>query len=154
MGCSPPGSLVHGILQVRVLEWVAISFSRGSSRPRDGTRVSCIAGRFFLLGHQGRGRSWCVFCVFWGLGRWLPGPLGVGRPAARILEGLQVLSRLQSCLSCRPGYHLPPPGGMGTQGMPVGPVGQLCSTRPPHVLMPTRSPTWAPSQCPLWESWL
>ena len=77
---------------------------------------------------------------------------GVLQP--RILGGLQVLSRLLSCLSCRPGYHLPPPGGMGIQGMPVGPVGQLCSTRPPHVLMPTRSPTWAPSQRPLWESWL
>ena len=35
MDCSPPGSSVHGILQVRILEWVAISFSRGSSRPRD-----------------------------------------------------------------------------------------------------------------------
>ena len=37
----------HGILQVRILQWVAISFSRGSSRPRDWTQVSCIAGRFF-----------------------------------------------------------------------------------------------------------
>ena len=38
MNCSPPGSSVHGILQARILEWVAIAFSRGSSRPRDGTR--------------------------------------------------------------------------------------------------------------------
>ena len=45
--CSPPGSPVHGILQARVLEWVAISFSRGSSRSRDRTWVSCIEGRFF-----------------------------------------------------------------------------------------------------------
>ena len=35
MDCSPPGFSVHGILQARILEWVAISFSRGSSRPRD-----------------------------------------------------------------------------------------------------------------------
>ena len=35
MDCSPPGSSVHGILQARILEWVAISFSRGSSQPRD-----------------------------------------------------------------------------------------------------------------------
>ena len=35
MGCSPPGSLVHGISQARKLEWIAISFFRGSSRPRD-----------------------------------------------------------------------------------------------------------------------
>ena len=36
MGCSPPGSSVRGLLQARTLEWAAISFSRGSSRPRDG----------------------------------------------------------------------------------------------------------------------
>ena len=47
MVCSPPGSSVHGILQARILEWVAISFSRGSSWPRNQTRVSCIAGRWF-----------------------------------------------------------------------------------------------------------
>ena len=47
--CSPPGSSVHGILQARILEWVAISFSRGSSQPKDSTWVSCIAGRCFIL---------------------------------------------------------------------------------------------------------
>ena len=47
MGCSPPGSSVHGIFQARILEWVAIPISRGSSPPRDRTWVSCIAGRFF-----------------------------------------------------------------------------------------------------------
>ena len=47
--CSPPGSSVHGILQARILEWVAISFSRASSQPRDQTQVSCIAGRHFNL---------------------------------------------------------------------------------------------------------
>ena len=46
---SPSGSSVHGIPQVRILECVAISFSRGSSRPRDWTWVSCIAGRFFTI---------------------------------------------------------------------------------------------------------
>ena len=46
---SPPGSSVHGILQARVLEWVAIPFSRGSSRPRDQTHVSCSAGWFFTI---------------------------------------------------------------------------------------------------------
>ena len=48
--CSPPGSFVHGILQARRLEWVAMSSSRGSSPPRDWTQVSCVlcvAGRFF-----------------------------------------------------------------------------------------------------------
>ena len=51
--CSPPGSSVHGILQARMLEWGAISFSRGSSPPRDRTQVSCTAGRFFCLSHRG-----------------------------------------------------------------------------------------------------
>ena len=54
MGCSPPGYIRHGILQARILGWVAIPFSRGSSWPRDQTRVTCIAGRFFYcLSHQG-----------------------------------------------------------------------------------------------------
>ena len=44
MDCSLPGSSVHGIFQARTLEWVAISFSRGSSRPRDRTQVSHIVG--------------------------------------------------------------------------------------------------------------
>ena len=46
MDYSLPSSSIHGILQARVLEWVAISFSRGSSWPGDWTQVSCIAGRF------------------------------------------------------------------------------------------------------------
>jgi len=46
MDCSPPGSSVHEILQARILEWVALSPSRGSSQTRDQTQVSCIAVRF------------------------------------------------------------------------------------------------------------
>ena len=49
MHCSPPGFSVHDILQARILEWVAISFSRGSSQPRDWTQVSCIGGGFFTM---------------------------------------------------------------------------------------------------------
>jgi len=45
--CDPIDYIVHGILQVRILEWVAIPFSRGSSQPRDQTQISNIAGRFF-----------------------------------------------------------------------------------------------------------
>ena len=45
---SPPGFSVHGILQARIPEWVAISFSRGSSQPRDQAQVFCTAGRFFM----------------------------------------------------------------------------------------------------------
>ena len=47
--CSPPGSSVHGISQARIQEWVAISFSRGSSWPRDPTHVSCTASGLFTV---------------------------------------------------------------------------------------------------------
>ena len=49
MSCSLPGSSVHEISQARRLEWVAVSFSKGSSQPRDWTQVSCIADRFFTI---------------------------------------------------------------------------------------------------------
>ena len=49
MDYSPPGSSVHGISQARILEWVAISLSRGSSQPRDRTQVSRIVGRRFTI---------------------------------------------------------------------------------------------------------
>ena len=49
MDCGLPGSSVHGIFQARVLQWVAISFSRGSSQPRDQTQVYHIAGRWFTI---------------------------------------------------------------------------------------------------------
>ena len=45
--CGPMNYTVHGILQVRILEWVAFPFSRGSSQPRDQTQVSHISGGFF-----------------------------------------------------------------------------------------------------------
>ena len=45
--CDPMDYIVHGILQARILEWVAFPFSRGSSQPKDRTQVSGIAGRFF-----------------------------------------------------------------------------------------------------------
>ena len=66
MDYSPPGSSVLGILQARTLEWAAMPFPRGSSRPRDQTQVSCIAGRFFYcLSHQKSMISVCVcVCVY------------------------------------------------------------------------------------------
>ena len=57
MDCSPPGSSVHGIFQATLLEWAAISSSRGSSRPRDGTHishVSCITGGFLTAEPLGK----------------------------------------------------------------------------------------------------
>ena len=59
--CSLPvtGSSVHGILQARILEWVAIPFSRGASHSRDWSWVSCIAGRFFTFKVN---KLICIFC--------------------------------------------------------------------------------------------
>ena len=47
--CGLPGSSVHGVLQVRILQWVAMPYSRGSSQPRNQTQVSHVAGRFFPI---------------------------------------------------------------------------------------------------------
>ena len=49
INCSPPDFSVHGILQARILEWIAILLSRGTSQPRDWTLVSCFTGRFFTV---------------------------------------------------------------------------------------------------------
>ena len=58
MDCSLPGTSIHGIFQARVLEWVAISFSRGSSLHRDRTQLFHIVGRCFdLLSHNKRGQT-------------------------------------------------------------------------------------------------
>ena len=56
MGCSPPGSIVHEIFQARILQWVAISYSRGSSKPRDWTQVSCVSCI---------GRQILYHCIIW-----------------------------------------------------------------------------------------
>ena len=55
MDCSPPGSSVHGNFQARILEWVAISSSRGSSQPRDRTHISCVS---CIAGGVPPGKSW------------------------------------------------------------------------------------------------
>ena len=49
MDCSPPGSSIHGILQAKILEWVAVPSSSGCSWPSDPTHMSLISGRFFTL---------------------------------------------------------------------------------------------------------
>ena len=55
--CDPMNYTVHGILQARMLEWVAVAFSRGSSQPRDWTQIPCIAGRFFTSEPPGKPKS-------------------------------------------------------------------------------------------------
>ena len=83
MDSSPSSSSAHGIFQTRILEWVAIPFSRGSSRPRDQKWVSCIAGRFFtvrvtreaLFSHQVASNS---FATPWTVAQ--QAPLSMGFP--------------------------------------------------------------------------
>ena len=64
MGCSLPGSSVHGIFQVRILCWIAISYSRRSSQPRDQTRVSCI-GRWILYHSTTWKAQYIYICLYW-----------------------------------------------------------------------------------------
>ena len=62
--CDPMDYIVHGILQARILEWVAIPISKGSSQPRDRTQVSHIAGRFFLSAEPpGKPKNTGVGCL-------------------------------------------------------------------------------------------
>ena len=60
MDCNPPGSSVHGILQARILDWVAISFSRGPSPARDQTCISCTAGKPFPIWASREEGTWYV----------------------------------------------------------------------------------------------
>ena len=60
MDCNPPGSSVHEILQARILEWVAIPFSRVSAQPRDGTHVSCTG--WWIPDHWAPGKPSRVVC--------------------------------------------------------------------------------------------
>ena len=64
MDCSPSGSSIHGILQAGILEWVAIPFSTGSSRPRDRTWVSCIAGGFFTIWATREAHLCMYMCIY------------------------------------------------------------------------------------------
>ena len=60
MDCSPPGSSVHGILQAKILEWVANSFSRGSPQASDQTRASWVAGRSLPSEPLGKPLLWSL----------------------------------------------------------------------------------------------
>ena len=83
MDCSPPGSSGHGILQARILEWVAMSSFRGASQPRNGTQVSRIARRFLTI--------WATYCL-WRLFLYILLNLWCGWRAACQWEGLTCIS--------------------------------------------------------------
>ena len=89
---TPPWT-VHGILQTRILEWVAFPFSRGSSQPRDWTQVSCIAGRFFT--------SWATREAqeYWS-GQPIPSPVNLPNPGVK--PGSPTLQSLPTELSVKP----------------------------------------------------
>ena len=76
--CSPPGSSVHGILQARILQWVAMPSSRGSSKPRDWTcisYISCIGREIYYQYHIGSPRYWpIIFLILsdFGIRWWWP----------------------------------------------------------------------------------
>ena len=89
MDCSPPGSSAHGILQARILEWVAIPLSRGSSWPRNWTQVSHIVGKFFTVWATGRNHIlirmlnrfshvW-LFATLWTVAHQAPQSMGFSR---------------------------------------------------------------------------
>ena len=84
MDCSPPGFSVHGMFQTRRLEWVALSFSRGSSQRRDRTCVSCIAGRLFTTWatREAPSSQECCLLVCW-LVWWLAEPFGTSYASMR-----------------------------------------------------------------------
>ena len=68
--CSPPGSSLLGILQARILEWVAIPFSRVSSQHREQIWVSCIAGRFFTIWATREVLEIGVYFILWHISVW------------------------------------------------------------------------------------
>ena len=67
MDCNPPDSSVHVILQARILEWVVIPFSRGSSQPRDWTWVSCIASSFFTIWATKEAQFYLLQFITWNI---------------------------------------------------------------------------------------
>ena len=108
MDSSPSGSSVRGILQARILEWVAIPFSRGSSWPRNWSQVSCSADRFFAIWATGRVKFFCCCSVaqlmsdFFG-NPWTvvcQAPLSMGFPRQEYWSGCHFL--LQDCAKVSP----------------------------------------------------
>ena len=71
MDCSLPSSSVHRILQARILEWVTIPFSRGSSQPRDRTWVSCIAGGSFRSEALRKPSMYICVCMYLSSETWI-----------------------------------------------------------------------------------
>ena len=114
--CSSPRSSVHGIFQARILEWVAISSSRGSTWPRDRTLVSCvscIAGRFFTTEPPGKPLQ-----RGWALSNEQPGHCAVEGDEGNLYSALLILI---SGDSMNPSLALPPPPWLPPSPPPTSP---------------------------------
>ena len=105
--CNPMDYIVHGILQARILEWVAFPFSRGSFQPRDQPQVSCIVGGLFtswatreasINKNQVLKEYWIHFSIFWTmLSNHIASFLKSILPLEKFL-GVEILSRLEAML--------------------------------------------------------
>ena len=119
MDCNPPGSSVHGILQARILEWVAIFFSRGFSQPRVfepwvRTWVSYIAGRFFTIWATRKAPGKMYLCLkYSSCCMRAQSCLTLSDPPPRQTPLSMGFSR-QECWS---GLPFPPPGDLPAQGV-------------------------------------
>ena len=94
--------LSMGIRQARILEWVAVSFSRGSSRPRDQTRMSCITGRFFIIWATRKPSlclNMCFVCVcVCALVSWVFGGFIFG--CTHSIQDLSSMTTYVTCICC------------------------------------------------------
>ena len=109
MDCSPPCSSDHGILQERIPGWIAISFSRESSRPTDRTHILCIADGFFTTGPPGKPQASPGVCFVIQLCLTLCDPMTVA-PQVPLSTGI-LQQEYWSGLPC------PPPGGLPNPGV-------------------------------------
>ena len=143
MDCSPPGSSAHGIFLARILEWVAISSSRGSPRPRNRNCVfcdSCIAGRFFTSESPGKSRYY-LYVV--SNTKWYKWTYSQSRNWLTDLEiKLKVAAKsLQSCRTlCNPIDGSPP--GSPVPGILQARVLEWVAIAFSSKLMVTKGETW------------
>ena len=139
MDCSLPGSSVHGILQARILEWVAISFSRGSSRPRNQTWVSCIGVRFFT--------DWTTREVPWGAILFIQVKILLRFQSIfmSIVYACMCSKSFQSCLTLCDPMNCCPPGSSVHEDSPGKNTGVGC-----HALLQGIFPTQGSNPCLLY----
>ena len=132
-------SSVHGIFQARILEWVAISFSRGSSRPRDQTWVSCIAGRRFTTEPPGKPKVEPASCQLLAPHQWLTTAYHV----KYVLFHLHVSYHLSD-------HHPWLPGMIPVIALKVPYLRNLPSLQQTRQLgIPPITPAWHSSLCPI-----